>query len=374
MQLFRLTFAAAALVCAVTAARAEDVVIGAPLSMTGTYGYIGPDVLKGMQLAADEINAGHEIGPDRTLKIVTGDDGSDRNQAITLLNRMAAQDHAIAIAGPNSTVTALAVAPVANDLKIPMLGIAVSSAVTKAGPWSYHVMAPPNLLMTGLARYVVDKLHPKTVLTVAGRDNEGAVAQIKAARAYFEGKVSLFPEESALMSETDFSALATKIASLKPDVVLIAMADANAASLIVQCREAGVENGTTFVGNNATASPSFISIGGAAVEGAYMAADAFPQARKDAMATRFIADYRQRNKAMPSQWSAMGYTMIRVLARAIASVPGPLTRDAVREAIGKEHDVVTLLGSAKFGFDADREPVYDPVVLTVKNGAFQVAP
>ena len=110
-------------------ARAEDVVLGAPLSMSGTYGYIGPDVKRGMQLAADQINASHKIGANRTLKLAFEDDGSDRNQAITLVNKLARSD-AIAIAGPNSTVTALAVAPVVNDLKIPMLSIAVCSAVS----------------------------------------------------------------------------------------------------------------------------------------------------------------------------------------------------------------------------------------------------
>jgi len=177
----------AALLFSAATAKAEEIILGAPLSMTGTYGYIGPDVQKGMMQAIDEVNASGGAGAGRTLKLLVDDDGSDRNQSITLARRMALQDNALAIVGPNSTVTALAVAPVVNDLKIPMLGIAVSSAVTQAGPWSFHVMAPPNLLMTGLAKFTMDKLKPKTVLTVAGRDNEGAVAQIKAARAYFEG-------------------------------------------------------------------------------------------------------------------------------------------------------------------------------------------
>ncbi len=354
-------------------ARAEDVTIGAPLSMSGTYGYIGPDVQRGMLLAVDQINAAHEIGANRTLKIDVGDDASDRNQAITLVNRWGRGD-TIAIAGPNSTVTALAVAPVVNDLKIPMLSIAVSSAVSKAGPWSYHVMAPPNLLMTALAKYVIDKLKPHTVMTVHGRDNEGAVAQIKAARDYMTGRVALLPEESALMAETDFSALATKIVDRKPDVVMIAMADANAASLIVQCRQAGLDEHTIFVGNNATASPSYIRIGGPAVEGSYMAADSFVQARRDPLATKFMADYRQRYDAAPSQWSAMGYTLIRVLARAMTGIDGPLTRDAVRDGIGRVRGFDTVLGSSDFSFDPAREPTYEPLVLTVRNGAFQLAP
>ena len=175
------------------------------------------------------------------------------------------------------------------------------------------------------------------------------------------------------MATTDFSVIATKIAAVKPDVVVVAMADANAASLIVQCREAGVE-ATSFFGNNATASPSFIRVGGAAVNGVFLVADAFVQGRIDPFATKFAADYRQRFKAEPSQWADLGYTLITVLARAIADVKGPLTREAIRDGIGRVHDLGSVLGTGSFTFRPDREPSYQPLILTVRNGAFQLAP
>jgi branched-chain amino acid transport system substrate-binding protein len=355
-------------------ARAEDIVIGAPVSLTGTYGYVGTDAVKGMQLAIDDINATNKLGDGRKLKLMVEDDGSDRNQAITLINRLASRDKALAIAGPSSTVTALAVAAASNDLQIPMLSIAVSSAVTKAGPWSFHVMAPPSLLMTSLARYVAEVVKPKTVMTIHGRDNEGAVAQVRAARAYLEGKTKLLPEESALMSETDFTALSTKIASANPDVVIIAMADANAASLIVQARQSGVGPNVKFFGNNATASPSFLRIGGAAVEGAFMAADAFPEAREDAVTKEFLAKFKSKYDGSPSQWVAMGYTVVHVLGKAIAGVKGDLSREALRDALKQIKDYPSVLGKNTFSFDAEREPLYDPVMLTVKDGRFAVAP
>jgi len=100
------------------------------------HAFVGTAAVKGLQMAVDEINAGSEAGPGRTLKLVIADDGSNTNQTITLVNRLANVDKVMAIAGPSASPTVLAVSPVVNQLQIPMLGIAVTQAVNKAGPWS----------------------------------------------------------------------------------------------------------------------------------------------------------------------------------------------------------------------------------------------
>ena len=65
---------------------------------------------------------------------------------------------------------------------------------------------------------------------------------------------------------------ATKIASQKPSIVIITLNDAAAANIILQARQAGVGKEVQFVSNNATAQPSFIKIGGKAVEGVQVSA------------------------------------------------------------------------------------------------------
>jgi ABC-type branched-subunit amino acid transport system substrate-binding protein len=43
---------------------------------------------------------------------------------------------------------------------------------------------------------------------------------------------------------------------------------------------------------------------------------------------------------------------------------------AIRDTLAKTTDLDTVLG--KFSFDPDGEAVYDPIVLTVKNGVFEI--
>jgi branched-chain amino acid transport system substrate-binding protein len=373
----RVLLAAAAIAACATSASAEEILIGVPVSLTGVYAFVGTAAVKGMQMAVDEINAGSELGAGRSIKLVIADDGSNTNQAITLVNRMANVDKVMAIAGPSASPTVLAVSPVVNQLQIPMVGIAVTPAVNKAGPWSNRVLNSPAALMTVLSNYTLANIKPKTVMTVASRDNDGAAAQTKVVRSVMEGKVTLMPEESAMMAETDFSALATKIASLKPDVVMITMNDSAAANIILQAKQAGADSKLRFVANNAAASASFLRIGGKAVEGVLVGTDALPEIRSDALAKTFVANFQKKYNATPDQWNAVGYTIGRLYGNAIAKAKSPLSKQSILDAMIATRDFPVVLGSGKGNFSftpGDREPSYEPILIVVKDGKFAPAP
>lgn len=356
---------------------AQEITIGVPVSLTGVYAFVGTAAVKGLQMAVDEINAGSEAGTGRTLKLVIADDGSNTTQTITLVNRMATVDKVMALAGPSASPTVLAASPVVNQLQIPMLGIAVTPAVNKAGPWSNRVLNSPTTLMTVLANYTLDTAKPKTVMTVASRDNDGAAAQSKVIRSVLDGKVTFMPEESAMMAETDFSALSTKIASLKPDAVMITMNDSAAANIILQAKQAGAAANLRFVANNAAASASFLRIGGKAVEGVLVGTDAFPEIRSDALAKSFVANFQKKYSATPDQWNAVGYTIGKLYGNALSTIKGPVTRQNLNDAVVATRNFPVVLGSGKgnFSFSAgEREPTYEPILITVKDGKFIPAP
>jgi len=362
-----------ALATAVSSVSAQEIAIGVPVSLTGVYAFVGTAAVKGLQMAVDEINAGSEAGPGRTLKLVIADDGSNTNQTITLVNRLANVDKVMAIAGPSASPTVLAVSPVVNQLQIPMLGIAVTQAVNKAGPWSNRVLNSPTTLMTVLANHTLDSVKPKSIMTVASRDNDGAAAQSKVIRSVLDGKVSFMPEESAMMAETDFSALSTKIASLKPDAVMITMNDSAAANIILQAKQAGAAPNLRFVANNAAASASFLRIGGKAVEGTLIGTDAFPEIRTDALAKTFVANYQKKYNALPDQWNAVGYTIGKLYGHALANVKGAVTRQSLNDAVIATRNFPVVLGSGKGNFSfagSEREPTYEPILITVKDGKF----
>ena len=138
-----------------SAVRAQEIPIGVPMALTGPYAFVGVPIRNGIVLALEEANANGTLGAAR-IKIIGEDTASDKAQAISLTNRLSASDKVLLMLGPTSSIEGLAAAPVANDLKLPMLTSAVSGDVLKAGPWSYKITAAPADIMTAFGKYAVD--------------------------------------------------------------------------------------------------------------------------------------------------------------------------------------------------------------------------
>jgi branched-chain amino acid transport system substrate-binding protein len=283
--------AAACVSIMVRPALAEDYIIGAEMALTGTYAWIGVPSREGLDVGIEEVNASGVLGTGK-LKMLIEDTASDKTQAISLINRFKARDKAIMVLGPSSSSEGVAIGPVANELKIPLLTTtAVSDAINKSGPWVFKTPASPALIIGDVAKYAVDKMGVKSVAMVWGRNNDGQVGQKAAALEVFKSKgTKISAEESVLTSDTDFLAVITKIIATKPEAVFLALVAEQSANFIIQARQQGIEPATKFLGVPYFGSGQFTLIGGKAVEGAVYVADYYAGQDSDEN-KRFVEAY-----------------------------------------------------------------------------------
>jgi branched-chain amino acid transport system substrate-binding protein len=366
-----------AAVCVAAMARpalAEDYVIGAELALTGTYAWIGVPSREGLEVGIEEVNASGVLGGDK-LKVLIEDTASDKPQAISLINRFNARDKAVMVLGPSSSFEGVAIGPVANELKIPLLSTtSVTDAMNKGYPWVFKTPASPALVIGDVARYAVDKMGVKSVAMVWGRNNDGQIGQKNAALAVFKERgTKILAEESVLTSDTDFLAVITKIIETKPDAVFLALVGDQSANFIVQARQQGIDPKVKFLGVPNFGSEQFTKIGGAAVEGAVYVADYYAGTDSDEN-KRFVEAYRKKYNRLPDNGAALGYTAAKLAAAALKGAGANPSHDAVREAFLKIKDFPVILGRGKFNFDADRGALYEGVIMTVKDGKFVPAP
>ena len=134
-------------------AQAQEVKVGVVMANTGTYAFVGTAVINAVRLAFDELNAKNYFGGLK-VSLMVEDNRSNTQEALSLVTRMATRDNAIMIIGPVATGEAMAAAPVANDLKIPLFTTATSPAVLKAGPWMFKVTETAEQYMTVLGEHV----------------------------------------------------------------------------------------------------------------------------------------------------------------------------------------------------------------------------
>jgi branched-chain amino acid transport system substrate-binding protein len=357
----------AATAFAISSASAQEVKIGVVLSNTGTFAFVGAPVINAVKLAHEEMVAANFFGATKVTLMVE-DNRSDKQEALTLINRMATRDNAIMVIGPVSTGEAMAAAPLAVDLKIPLFTTATAPDVLKAGNWIFKSTETAEQTMVPLGKFVAEKVKPKSCTYVFIRDNEGYVRQKDILRDTMKaGGVAVSGEESILAADSDFTALATKIAASKADCLYIGTPPEQGANIVIQARQAGMPASTTLVGNSGMGSARYLNAGGKVVEGTYLPAEFVPAGVND-LGKAFIANYTKKYNSAPDSWAAVGYSMMLIAGNAIkAAGPNP-TREAVRDAMAKTKDLPVVIGQGKFSIDDNRIPSFGAAVLQIKDG------
>jgi len=362
------TAAGALLFCATVAA--QEVNVGAILALTGPNAFAGVASQEGILVALEEVNA----APGTKIRLQIEDSASEKTQAITLANRFGSDQRYLAVLGPTSSSEGVSVAPVANAVAVPLVTTtATADAITKAGQWSFKTPASPNVIIEEIAKYAVEKGGVKRVVLVSNGDNEGSVNQKDFAKRYFEAHgVNVLSDDLVLSTDSNFLALVTKMTAQNIDAVYTTILAEQAANLIVQARQAGLDPKVRFFGTPTMGSERFIAVGGKAVEGSTFVADYFVGSTSSEN-TKFVDAFQKKYKKFPDNWAALGYTALKVVAQAVRSAGPNPTRESVRRELAKIRDMPTILGTGKFSFDENRNPHYGAFIVSVQNGKFVMA-
>lgn len=336
-------------------------------ALTGPLAFVGVPQANATQLAVDELNASNYLGAGNSIKLISHDDQNDRAQIATLLTRAAKVDNALFVLGGANSVLMIAVAPILNELQIPFFSTAQTSAPLAASPWYLKITASSEVQVAPLSKYAVDKVNFQRLAVIWGRDNDGHINNMK---AFMSPLVALGKkptiEETILISDTDFGALATKVAGAKPDAIWLGANAAQAANLVIQLKQAGVSSGVNLFGT-AGLGVDYMKIGGKAVDNTYFTTDYNDQSTQP-LNVRFRQNYAKRFKTEPDNWAAVGYSEMLVVARAIKdSTPNP-TREKVLATVMKMKDADVVMGHGKWTQKADRIPEYGPAVMVIRGG------
>ena len=367
----RLTLAAAAALAisslAAAPATAQELPVAIMNATSGVFAFGGVPIQNGMRLALEEANQKGMPGGAK-IKIIEGDEAADKAQAISLTTQFGRRDRALMIMGPTNSFSAIAAGPVANELQVPLFAIGSSNGILATGPWAFKVQAQAADIMGFLSRYVAEKYGIKKIALVFDQGSDGIIEQKNAFRDGVKaGGVTIVSENGILTSESNFLALATKLASQDIDAVYVGAPPEITANLAIQMRQAGVPAKVRIVGPSSLASLKYMQTGGKAVEGTLIVAD-YSAASNTPMNAEFVKAYKARYKETPDNWAAMGYTLAQIGAQAIRNAGPNPDRAKVRAELEKMNNVPVVIGNGMWVKDAERHPTYGGVMLTVKNG------
>jgi branched-chain amino acid transport system substrate-binding protein len=355
MKLFRmLAVAAIAAASVTTQAQAQDINVGVILPLSGPVAPNGQDLLKGINLAAETLNAkGGVLG--RKLNIISTDDESTPAIGVSRANELIAKKVDVVVGGWNSPVS-LAYQPVlvrAGVLDITSNSKADEIITANANPYAIKINTASAADGDLTARFVAKNMQAKRIAFVTENDVYGASVQRaieEGLKRYSPGAYEIVATEKFPFKQLDFRTILENVRLANADVMIVTQASQGTGmpALVQQYAELGIKTPmVTMVGGLLD---SALTVAGASANGIISSDTYFPDMKpfSDIAANRdFATRYQAKYGKPPEKMAAQGYVTMQVWAAAVEKAKS-LDREKVGPILRDGTFPDTIFGDAKF--------------------------
>jgi branched-chain amino acid transport system substrate-binding protein len=359
----------------------KTIQLGAILSINGAGGVYGPSSQKGMDLAVEKINGSGGVNGAK-LALDVKDDNSDKAQSAQVAQTLIQQGQMLALLGPTLSNSAVAVHPLAESFKIPILAVSTTGI---------HIVPDCNYPKTDPCKYVFrdslgeeaaipanikvysETAHPKTgVLLVANDDKFSSDGGKIVQSTVSQYGIQLLDTVQFSKTTADFATPVTKAVQKHPDVIFITSLGGIPAKIMIEARKQGFTG--QFLGGNGFNTAVVSKQAGADGKNAE-SGSAWYINNTFASNAGFVSAYKSKYNSDPDQFAAQGYAAIYILADAakranltFSDVAGDRTklRDAM-EAV----NIDTPLGRFQFTSNHDvKQTIW--IIQMDGNGGFKL--
>ena len=348
----------------------DELLIGLVMPQSGAFvdGPDDPDIVRyinGFYLARDEINDA-QIAPPR-IRFILEDNKSTTEGAIAAYNKLIHEYGVVALLGPATSTLTGAAFPVAEENQtVAIAPTSASQGLSALGDFVFRVNLTVEKLIPHGVRVTQEKLgYQRVALIVDTRDAFSRSANQVYAETLDEIGVKLLTTETFFTLDEDLRPQLTRIRDLNPEAVLVAANSFDQPAILMQGREVGIPDEVPFI-------VPLMGVGevqhaGAAADGAITFTTWMSTADTPGNQA-FVRNFTAKYDLEPSLFSALAYTSVQLLVNAISTAEST-DSDAIRAALAATSDFDTVLGG--FSFDAVGDAVYNPIILVVRDGAFQ---
>ena len=344
----------------------EGISIGLVYPITGRLGSVGAEMGSGFDLALEEIN-NSQLG-EMKLKFITENDQSTVEGAVAAFNKLIYQDGVSIILGPASSSATEAAFPIAQQNGVVAISATAAARDLGAiGNFVFRTILTTDVLITsGINATQATLGYQKAAILYDETDLFSTDGATVMGEALATNGVEVLTIETFQSGDANFSAQLTHINDLNPDVIFVSALPPDKPEILIQARQLGIPNSVIFIINTLTTAD--VQAAGAAAEGT-IAFTSWVNTADGPGNQAFIQHYRAKYGIEPNIWAAQSYASVYILAEAVANAHST-DASAIRDAMANIKNFDTILG--QFSFDEAGDAVYDPVVLIVKDGEFQV--
>lgn len=353
-------------VAASPAAADDTIVIGEVGSLTGSEAAFGISTRNGIEMAVEEANAEGGV-KGKKIKVVVYDDMSKPEEAASAATRLITQDNVKVILGEVASSNSLAMAPKAQEAKVPMITpSSTNPKVTQVGDYIFRVCFIDPFQGFVMAKFAKDelKLSKVAILTDTKSAYSDGLTEVFKTR-FTEMGGNLVAVQAYAKGDTDFRAQLTNLKKLKPEGLYVPGYYQDVALIAEQAKELGLK--VTMMGGDGWANDKLFELGGKAVEGSYIS-NHYASDDPSPRVQDFIKKYSGKFGAVPDSLAALGYDAARVAIDAMKRAPD-LSGPALREAIAQTRDFPGVAGTITL--NAERNSEKPGVVVKAENNTFK---
>jgi branched-chain amino acid transport system substrate-binding protein len=258
------------LICATASFAAGTVKIGALFAVTGSASFLGEPEKKTLELLVKEANETGGINGQK-LEVVIYDTTGDATKAVQLATKLIKDDKVSVIIGPSTTGESMAVIPVAEKEKIPLISCAAGIKITDpAKHWVFKTPANDHVAAEKIFNYMTSKKQKNfALLTVTDGFGASGREQIKVLAK--QKGFTIVADEVYGPKDTDMTAQLTKIRGIKPDAIICWGTNPGPAVITKNVKQLGIK--TPLYMSHGVASKKYIELAGSdAAEGVMLPA------------------------------------------------------------------------------------------------------
>ena len=347
------------------AASGNTITLGSITTNSGTAAAYGEAELKGFKLAISEINAKGGLNG-KKIKLESMDDKGDATEASNAFNKLAGDNSVLAVLGPTISSTTAAVAPLADQSKLPAIAPAATSDSIATGGYLFRTCFKDSYQGEIAAKFAAETLKVKKVAVLYGTGDpySSGVGKAFAAAAKKAGLDVVDEENSSSADDTEYSSQLQKIQASGAEFLYAPYYYSVAGPYIIpQARALGykgyVMGPDGYDGLKLTGDKS-------QYDKVLYTTHYSPDDTSNSKVQDFIKSYKKANNNQePNTFTALAYDSVYMFKQAYEKAGKNPTREQIRNAIsGMSFSGVT----GKFTLDKKGSPNKSVIVLELKNG------
>jgi branched-chain amino acid transport system substrate-binding protein len=309
----------------IAAARGADVSLPVLVPITGVFALEGTSQRNGallaMRRAPRDVRATGEVY----------DTAVQPDVGVQAFERAISRDKPTAVVASMIGIQLLAMLPIGQEAKIPMLTTSGTARITELNnPWIFRFFPADPLAKEVHVRYVVDELKKRRIALVYQTTAYGQSGRTEIVERLKRAGIEPVMQEALEIATRDMSPVIAKIRSANPDVVMLHIHSQPTALFVRAAAQANL--GLPIVAGSAIHQPTTVAL----VEPAELAGvcgetNASPLTGETAEMREFVKLYRQEFKGEPDGFAVAQYDGVMMMLEAVAK--GAKTPADVQKAL-----------------------------------------